>query len=271
MNDLISRQSALDLAKDIIVPTKDGGVYRHRCIDPDEIRELPSAQPEVRTEMSSPKNSERTAESSQNVQNDDLISRKAAIDAISTWDKFGADERSRIVRWHEGLEPYVHLRDVVTAIVNLPSEHPELDEWCDTCKEYDQERHCCPRWNRVIKATLEEVDHIQSIINVTLDEDKVARVVEHRKKMQERKPEPPESAVEYCHDCIHAEMCSWYPEEGCEFVETSTYAEGYAEGYNDAKREIALSGEYERAYQRGFEDGRKSEWTAVADMRGEEE
>lgn len=41
-NDLISRRKALDLAKDIIVPTKDGGVYRHRCIDPDEIRELPS-------------------------------------------------------------------------------------------------------------------------------------------------------------------------------------------------------------------------------------
>ena len=50
MNDLISRQAALDLAKDIIVPTKDGGVYRHRCIDPDEIRELPSAQPEITLE-----------------------------------------------------------------------------------------------------------------------------------------------------------------------------------------------------------------------------
>ena len=29
----------------------------------------------------------------------------------------------------------------------------------------------------------------------------------------------------------------------------------YEAGYNDAKREIALSGEYERAYQRGHEDG----------------
>ena len=29
----------------------------------------------------------------------------------------------------------------------------------------------------------------------------------------------------------------------------------YERGYNDAKREIALSGEYERAYQRGFEAG----------------
>ena len=51
----------------------------------------------------------------------DLIKRQDAIDAICTWDKFGVDERCRLVRWHEGLEPYVHLRDVVTAIANLPS------------------------------------------------------------------------------------------------------------------------------------------------------
>ena len=34
---------------------------------------------------------------------------------------------------------------------------------------------------------------------------------------------------------------------------------GYPRGYNDAKREISLSGEYERAYQRGFEDGKNCE------------
>ena len=45
MSDLISRQAVLNLAKDLVVPTKDGE-YRHRCIDPDDVRELPSAQPE---------------------------------------------------------------------------------------------------------------------------------------------------------------------------------------------------------------------------------
>ena len=43
--DLISRQAAIDLAKDLCVPTKDGTVYKHRCIDPDAIKELPSAHP----------------------------------------------------------------------------------------------------------------------------------------------------------------------------------------------------------------------------------
>ena len=47
MDDLISRQAALALAKDISVPTKDGSIYRHRCIDPDAIRELPSAWKEI--------------------------------------------------------------------------------------------------------------------------------------------------------------------------------------------------------------------------------
>ena len=73
---------------------------------------------------------------------DDLISRQAAIEAINTWDKFGVDERGRLVRWHEGLEPYVHLRDVVTAIVDLPpSAQPEVIR-CTECKhyrEYDSE------------------------------------------------------------------------------------------------------------------------------------
>lgn len=46
-DDYISRQAALNLAKDICVPTEDGSIYRHRCIDPDEIRELPSAQTEI--------------------------------------------------------------------------------------------------------------------------------------------------------------------------------------------------------------------------------
>ena len=51
----------------------------------------------------------------------DLIKRQDAINAISTWDKFGVDERNRVVRWHEGLEPYVKLRDVVWAIEKLSS------------------------------------------------------------------------------------------------------------------------------------------------------
>lgn len=30
-------------------------------------------------------------------------------------------------------------------------------EWCHDCKEYDREKHCCPRWTKVIRNTVEEL------------------------------------------------------------------------------------------------------------------
>ncbi len=68
----------------------------------------------------------------------DLIDRQQAIDAINTWDKFGVDERGRVVRWHEGLEPYVHLRDVVIAVAGMPSAEPEIIR-CKDCKHWRQQ------------------------------------------------------------------------------------------------------------------------------------
>ena len=47
----------------------------------------------------------------------------------------------------------------------MPSAQPEqhYDEWCTDCKEYDKERHCCPRWNKVIRQTLDEAQQSQWI------------------------------------------------------------------------------------------------------------
>lgn len=67
----------------------------------------------------------------------DLINRQDAIDAISTWDKFGVDERNRVVRWHEGLVPYVKLRDVVWAIEKLPSA-----QWMPLPEPYKEDEQC---------------------------------------------------------------------------------------------------------------------------------
>ena len=36
-------------------------------------------------------------------------------------------------------------------------QEPQSFEWCDTCKEYDQENHCCHRWTKVIRNTVEEM------------------------------------------------------------------------------------------------------------------
>ena len=48
-------------------------------------------------------------------------------------------------------------KKVLEAIDAQPTVEPQLDEWCDDCAEYDKERHCCPRFNRVIRTTLDDV------------------------------------------------------------------------------------------------------------------
>ena len=33
-------------------------------------------------------------------------------------------------------------------------KHEQPDEWCTDCKEYDTEKKCCPRFNKVIREAL---------------------------------------------------------------------------------------------------------------------
>ena len=35
-------------------------------------------------------------------------------------------------------------------------------EWCTDCKEYDHEKHCCPRWTKVIRETMD--DNINAVL-----------------------------------------------------------------------------------------------------------
>ena len=37
-------------------------------------------------------------------------------------------------------------------------------EWCHDCKEYDQEAHCCHRWTKVIRKTVEELKESYKIV-----------------------------------------------------------------------------------------------------------
>ena len=81
----------------------------------------------------------------------DLISRQAAIDAIERL-------QMPIMRSQDNAEQFkfTGMAEAREAIIGLPSAQPALDEWCTDCKEYDQERHCCPRWNRVIRTALDD-------------------------------------------------------------------------------------------------------------------
>lgn len=36
-------------------------------------------------------------------------------------------------------------------------QEPQTFKWCAGCREYDQEKHCCHRWSKVIRNTVEEM------------------------------------------------------------------------------------------------------------------
>ena len=74
----------------------------------------------------------------------DTISRQAALDIFDDYNV--AVENGQI-------EAYSRDRK---RLCDLPPAQPEphYDEWCTDCKEYDKERHCCPRWIKVIRQAL---------------------------------------------------------------------------------------------------------------------
>lgn len=76
----------------------------------------------------------------------DLISRKQAIDAINS----AFDRETLLAGFVRSI--------AVRAIRDMPPAQPEykMDEWCTDCKEYDHDKHCCPRFNRVIAETIKE-------------------------------------------------------------------------------------------------------------------
>lgn len=104
----------------------------------------------------------------------DLIDRQAAIDAPEKFIKdcnpehfvghqkfieFMDDaEIGSFGNWQFANGFNMGLTAAEVGIKKLPSAQPErrFDEWCTDCKEYDKEKHCCPRWNRVIRTTLQE-------------------------------------------------------------------------------------------------------------------
>lgn len=40
-------------------------------------------------------------------------------------------------------------------------QEPKTFRWCTDCREYDQEKHCCHRWSKVIRDTVEEMKQEQ--------------------------------------------------------------------------------------------------------------
>ena len=48
-------------------------------------------------------------------------------------------------------------RDIIRALPSVTPQEPQTFKWCTDCKEYDQDEHCCHRWSKAIRDTVEEM------------------------------------------------------------------------------------------------------------------
>jgi hypothetical protein len=96
-------------------------------------------------------------------QSTNLIDRQQAIDAIAQCTNCGDEDTLREYVLKHSLDNgwTGGVLEALDAVKNLPPAQPDLDEWCTDCREYDKDRHSCPRWNRVIRQTVEDMKAAQ--------------------------------------------------------------------------------------------------------------
>lgn len=81
---------------------------------------------------------------------EDCVSRQAVLEVI---DDCNSDGLKGIFCSYDDGERFKEY------IKNLPPVQPKYNtsEWCHDCSEYNQDKHCCPRFNRVIRNAVKEV------------------------------------------------------------------------------------------------------------------
>lgn len=59
-----------------------------------------------------------------------------------------------------GKEKYRVTEQAIKAVKAIRSleQEPQSFKWCTDCREYDQEKHCCHRYSKVIRNTVAEID-----------------------------------------------------------------------------------------------------------------
>ena len=84
--------------------------------------------------------------------NDDTISRQAVKELAHNQVR----KKYCGMAFKEQRDFYIKLADSIIDLLPPAQPEPHYDEWCTDCKEYDKEKHSCPRWNKVIRQTLQD-------------------------------------------------------------------------------------------------------------------
>lgn len=149
-------------------------------------------------------------------QPEDVISRQAVFEAI---DDCNSDGLKGIFCSYDDGERFKEY------IKNLPSVQPiyNTSEWCHDCSEYDQVKHCCPRFNRVIRNAVKEVK-----------KPKTGHWIGHREHCENSGVMPSGlGAYEWCSDCDcgidvrewHRNHYNYCPNCGAKMIEPQTESE----------------------------------------------
>ena len=51
--------------------------------------------------------------------------------------------------------------ELIESAIEALERESQTFEWCTDCREYDQEKHCCHRWSKVIRNTVEDIKQEQ--------------------------------------------------------------------------------------------------------------
>ena len=128
--------------------------------------------------------------------------------------------REEAIKWTAYVQQSEPWQDKVIEALDMAIEalkHERTDEWCTDCKEYDTEKKCCPRFNRVIRGAMKREPSEDGTLEVKVeDATKVGRVLisddKHRGGLyypdeDEPKGEPMKT-TDYC-DICKRDMCEF--------------------------------------------------------------
>ena len=90
-----------------------------------------------------------------------LVNVDAVIDEIEKHKQYMRDKMPNEKLAELYFLAHEHIKELI--LLKVPSAEEEYFEWCDGCKEYDQEQHCCHRFTKVIRQTVAEMKLVHCI------------------------------------------------------------------------------------------------------------
>lgn len=75
------------------------------------------------------------------------------------------EEQYKLLRWlfYDYGNRFTNSPVAIIEWLSQEVDDVDLDEWCYECKEYDQEKHHCPRFNKIIRQAVNNVQRSDSI------------------------------------------------------------------------------------------------------------